>query len=360
MVKAWTLARERTQQVVSPDSVALRQSLQVILSRAEIPGLPITGLERRASDYSSSFPLEEIRVSFADGTALVIIFKDLSRQSLTEAVRQAKPEFLYDPLREIETYRTVLAKYQLSLGTARYYGAVVNDDAKRYWLFLEKVLADELYKIGEFSTWEHVARWLAGMHHTFALAGVHETHRSAPWLSYDAKYFRQWMHRAQEISSALSATHSAEARRKIDRLAQRYDRVVERLISLPRTFIHGEFYASNVLIAKRGEGLRVCPIDWEMAAFGPGLIDLAALVSGRWTDAQRTAMALAYRDALRDLDEIGFAVPEAEAFLSAIDDCRLHLAIQWLGWSANWTPPAEHAQDWLEEALSLAEKVGCL
>jgi thiamine kinase-like enzyme len=33
----------------------------------------------------------------------------------------------------------------------------------------------------------------------------------------------------------------------------------------------------------RTEGWRVCPVDWEMAAVGPGLIDLAALTAGWWT-----------------------------------------------------------------------------
>ncbi len=47
-----------------------------------------------------------------------------------------------------------------------------------------------------------------------------------------------------------------------------------------------------------------------------------------------------------------------EEFLTALDYCRLHLAVQWSGWSSGWSPPAEHVQDWLGEALSLAEKLG--
>jgi len=35
-----------------------------------------------------------------------------------------------------------------------------------------------------------------------------------------------------------------------------------------------------------------------------------------------------------------------------------HLALQWLGWSADWTPPPEHARDWLVEALAAAERLG--
>ena len=77
-----------------------------------------------------------------------------------------------------------------------------------------------------------------------------------------------------------------------------YDRAIERLIRLPSTLIHGEFYASNILVQETREGCRIRPVDWEMAAVGPGLIDLAALTSGAWAERERTEMAAAYHDAL--------------------------------------------------------------
>ena len=146
---------------------------------------------------------------------------------------------------------------------------------------------------------------------------------------------------------------SRDARRGIEQLFGDYDRVIRHLVALPATFLHGEFYASNVLVHEKGEGLRVCPVDWEMAAVGPGLIDLAALTAGGWTADEREALALAYHAALVP----GESWPPA-AFLTALDYCRLHLAVQWLGWSTGWSPPPEQAQDWLGEALGLAEKLG--
>src|SRR6516164_2166558 len=104
---------------LSPDTGELSEALGRVLAQNDVRGLPIVALERRPSAYRSSFPLEEIRVSLADGAALDVIFKDISRESLPETVRQAKPEFLYDPLREIETYRQVLADRRL--GTAHFY-----------------------------------------------------------------------------------------------------------------------------------------------------------------------------------------------------------------------------------------------
>jgi hypothetical protein len=60
------------------------------------------------------------------------------------------------------------------------------------------------------------------------------------------------------------------------------------------------------------------------------------------------------------LDESHRAALAAQygADIESLDVCRLHLAIQWLGWSTDWTPPKEHAHDWLGEAIALARKLG--
>jgi Ser/Thr protein kinase RdoA (MazF antagonist) len=269
---------------------------------------------------------------------LALLFKDLSEDSLLDGARQARPAFLYDPLREIETYRTLLGPRRP--GTPTYYGSVVDLPAARYWLFLEKVSGLELYQVGDWSVWQQVARWLAAWHSSFHEEELPEQAAAARLPTYDAGYFRQWIERA--CAFARSAA--------IEALAARYERVVERLLALPRTITHGEFYASNVLVTP-GESLRVCPVDWETAAVGPGLIDLAALTAGRWTDTERADLARAYRAAWKrgtlSLDEL----------LEALDYCRLHMAVQWLGWAPDWSPPPEHAHNWHHEVSRLVEKL---
>src|SRR5207248_9985343 len=95
--------------VAAASSFALRGALQEALSAHFGAPRSIVRLEREPSAYGSTFALEELRVDLDDGTRLHLMFKDLSWRALLESTRGAKPRFLYNPLREIQTYRAILA-----------------------------------------------------------------------------------------------------------------------------------------------------------------------------------------------------------------------------------------------------------
>jgi hypothetical protein len=94
-----------------------------------------------------------------------------------------------------------------------------------------------------------------------------------------------------------------------------------------------------------------------MAAIGPGGIDLAALTAGAFAPARRFDILHVYGETVsrwtgqlvkpRDLED-------------AVAHCQLHLAVQMLGWCAEWRPPPAHSQDWLGIALQLAHRIGVL
>ena len=299
------------------------------------PGRTLARLERRPHAYRTSFPLEELDVVLDDGGSMRLMLKDASRESLGPEALNAKPAFLHDPVREIETYRRILDSGQL--GTPAFYGASVDPQHERYWLLIENVEGDVLWQLGEHEIWQEVARWLAGMHRRF------EGRLDEGWshlLRYDAAFYRVWIERALGFARGDPERHA-----RLAWLAARYERVIERLAALPVTFIHGELYPSNVMIAERGGSLRVCPIDWELAAVGPGAIDLAALITGSWEDDERSALVEAYATA--GGGGRAAAASELRELNQTLDYCRLHLAVQWLGWEPGWSPPAEHRQDWL-------------
>lgn len=307
----------------------------------------IVSLKRTRSDYISSFEIEELEVVFENGNSLSLIYKNLNRDTIQDAARQTKHPFLYNPEREIEVYRSILS--QTDLGTAKLYGALVDKEAGHYWLFIEKVPGLELYQLGEFETWLQVSRWLATLHDEFADRGKELASR-APLLSYDRGFYERWPHRAKTFMRSQSRT----VRTSFNRLILHYDQIIDRMLTLPTTLLHGDFFASNILAQKQESGLRICPVDWDMAAIGPAAVDLAALVSGNWSENQKAALIRAYLEVSvsagkrqRSLDEL----------LTELSWCQLHLSLQWLGWSPDWSPPEEHRQDWLQQALVLADKL---
>jgi hypothetical protein len=279
--------------------VELRDTLEELL------GAAVVRLERRPYAYETSHPLEELDVDLEDGRTLHLLRKDLGTSPAK------RPSFLHEPAREIETYRCVLAS--ADLGTAKFYGAADEQ------LYIEKVEGSELWQHGELEVWQRAARWLARMH-----AALGDQADQPHLLRYDRDFYRLWLARAEAISGDLGLVASI------------YEDVVERLLALPQGLIHGDFYPSNILVAQA----RICPVDWELGSAGPLLLDLAALTTG-WPEVDLEAIAAAY----------------GEVSSEALDLCRLHLAVRWLGWSDDWTPPPEHAKDWRREAQAVAERL---
>jgi hypothetical protein len=322
-----------------PTDAELRDGLELALTAAGRPGP--SRIVRRRSEYRTSFPLEELEVALADGEELHLAFKQLDWGLLDEEARLAKPDFLHDPAREASVYARLLAPADLH--APAFLGALTEPEVDGHWLFVEWVDGRELYQVGDLGLWADAARWLAELHACFR-EPLADALGDLPLLDHDESYYRRWLTRAQRFAEA-----DRERARVLSWLAERYDAVVEGLLSLPRTVLHGEFYASNVLVDGVAGSCRVAPVDWELAARGPGLVDLAALVSGSWKEAERKRIVDAYT-----------ATAANDSFSSRqLDMARLHLAVQWLGWApSEWVPPEGQSHDWLREATELAEGLG--
>jgi thiamine kinase-like enzyme len=300
--------------------------------------------------------MEELDVHLVDGRHVPLLLKNLSRETMLEAGRQARPEFLYEPRREIDAYRRFLSR--AGAGTAMYYGSLVDARAARYWLLLERVNGLELRHIGEFDTWEAAARWIGTFHRRFAHRAARlRADREARLVRYDADFLHVWIERARRIVTHAEPRRSRARLEALEWLANRYRRTVDFLAALPATVIHGEFYACNIIVQQTPKGQRICPVDWETLAVAPGLIDLAALTAGVWTEAQKLRLLAAYDAALTGAKSPSRRVPTA--LRVAFDHCRLHQAVRMLGWpnDAGWAPPPQHAHDWLDDAIRLARRL---
>lgn len=323
----------------------LRRCLEQALAEVE-EGFPaVTELRRKPFEYETSFAIDSLQVRLGDGEELDLLVKDVGAAGLSASAAVAKPPRALDPRREIAVYRSLLQ--DSAVLAPRFYGAAEDEGSGRAWLFLERVPGEVLADVGEPEAWRAAARWAA------QLGAAVEEHRDPTvdqlLLHRDRSWHEHWVVAA---AAACEASRRGELAARLRGAAAAF---LDRLEGLPRAFVHGELYASNVIVDERGSGTApVKPVDWEMAGRGPFVLDLAALVTG-WDAEEREAMCAAFYEALPD---------EAKASLSrkdlreAVTLCELALALQWLGWSSDWLAPAEHRRDWATEATRLLGETG--
>lgn len=309
------------------------------------PDRQVVRVERELSRHSTSATIDDVTVHLADGTLVPLILKDLTPDAWLDGARAGKPESLRDPRRELSVYRQLLP-HAHDGQTAACLAAVDTDE--RQWLLLEKVPGVELYQVGEVEVWAASAATVAALHRDLTARVNDAPDACSRLLVHDAAYLQRWMQRALEFEARRGGAHSES----LQALARVHGTVVERLLDQPRVVLHGDLYASNVLVV-RGDPTRVCPVDWEYAALGPAVLDLAALTSGDWLEEERKAIADFYYAAMDD----SRWRPDREGFGKALDLARLQVCVQWLGWSPEWTPPPEHAHDWLSEARRLGARL---
>ena len=271
-------------------------------------GETVQRVDAEPHPYATSHLLVNVDAELADGRRIEAVVKD------TRTKAPGRPRFVHRPCREREVYRHILrgsdAPAPRLLGVAGPY------------IVIERIAGSPLWEAEGDAVARTVGRALRSM--VDALAGQVEARFV---LRYDGAFYRRWLRRACLVDRAL------------DRLAGVYAAATARLLREPQVLIHGELYPSNVLV---GDGVPdgVWVVDWESAAVGPAVIDLAAVVSA-WPEPFRRAL----------LDAYGSVDPVA------LDCARLQLAVRWLGWASGWTPPREHAQDWRAEAEQVAARL---
>jgi aminoglycoside/choline kinase family phosphotransferase len=321
----------------------LRRCLEQALGEV-LGGSPrVTGLRRGQFAYETSFAIDELGVQLGDGEELDLLVKDVGA-GLSSTATAAKPARALDPKREIAVYRSLLQG--AGIPAPRFFGAAEDEDSGRAWLFLERVPGEVLADVGEIDAWQAAAAWAAKLN---AATEERDSGLDRVLLDRDRGWHEHWLRAA---ATACEASGRTELAARLERTAAV---LLDRLDALPRAFVHGELYASNVIVDERdAEMVAVKAVDWEMAGTGPFAHDLAALATG-WSGEEREAICAAFHEALPA--RMRAEVPQA-GLREAVALCELALALQWLGWSRNWQPPAEHRRDWAAEAMRLLEETG--
>jgi hypothetical protein len=228
------------------------------------------------------------------------------------------------PAVEAGAYRHLLDGARI--GTPRFFGYHAPADSGPALLLMEFVEGKRLKKFADEQTWVEVASWLAEMHVRFSQPQVLA---AFPFLT---RHDPAFLWNRAIAASELAARISPRAGTLLERVLLHYDRVVEPLTSDSPTLIHGEFYCTNILVGSNGEGLRICPFDWETAAAGCAFMDLTCLVHQRRrkTVVDGSRVVRAYLEARARAGGSEVSVAESEAQMLR---CRIQGLIHdiWIG-----------------------------
>ena len=269
--------------IASP--IRLRQYLTEAVREIGGNAASIVDIRRERIRQRENFAWETVSVRLKDGKTLSFFLKDFARpidaRSRLKSPRKAE--------REVRVYRELLAPAKL--GTATLYGSVCNACKGEWWLLLELVggapQADSRVRQ------QAAAGWLARMQAHF-LARPVQLQTCAVLLHHDSAFYRSLIERARPAIKRLCPSLAAYLVDAGDWL----ERLLSALEGQPQTLVHGEFRARHILFDHSRQPPRVCPLDWETAALGSTLFDLAQLTNGM-VPSRRDRVLAAYREQAR-------------------------------------------------------------
>jgi hypothetical protein len=295
---------------------ALRHCLEGIVVHRFGRRHVIAAIDRRRSAHSASYAAEVVTVRLASGEELKLFLKNFGRSQLPKDAPERRRE------RELRVYRDLLASDYLD--TARYHGSVWDSSAGRFWLVLEFV--DGLpVRDCELDSWVAAAGWLGRMQGYFA-RHPDRLVRGGFLPRHDTDFFRS---KAELAVLAVSQTSAALADRLVT-LVSRYDRLVAVMVNQPSTLVHGSYRPGNILVDCQAEPTRVCPVDWELAAIGAPLYDLAFITDG-FGAPELDRLWGAYRE---QAGAWNFPVPDPGEMTDVVNCFRLHKVLKSL--SESW------------------------
>jgi aminoglycoside phosphotransferase (APT) family kinase protein len=314
----------------------LQRSIEQALMRMDLGNSPVAAIRRRGFPGSTSYAVEIVTAELASGQAIDIFLKDYGRSS------QPKDRAAARRTRELRVYEELLDGEEL--GTARFYGSRWDEAASRFWLMLEFV-EGELVRDCSFESWLPAAAWLGRLHGRFARrrAGL----RACGFLvRHDTAFFVDAAERALRTLSGLSEPLA----RRLAAVLEGYDAILTVLTRESDTLVHGSYRPQNVLVVRSSEPVRICPTDWELAAFGRSTFDLAFICDG-FRPPRLDELFDAYE---REAESFGLPLRDREELRHEVDCFRLHKTINSLGHLRQWPQPAKTAAKVVATAEEIA------
>lgn len=294
------------------DERVLKQNIEQIVVDRFGNRSAIVGIQRSRYAYIGSYNCDLITVQLSTGDEFSLFLKDYRVSQKSKDEREQRRE------RELRVYRDVLS--QTELGPPEYYGSVWDDSAGRFWLFLEFVdgfvVQHEDVAYGMLA-----AEWLGRMQGFFA---QHPEILSScdVLIRQDGEFFRS----KAECALWNAAQISPSMAHRLSTIVDAYRQNTRVLESQPLSLVHGGYIPWHILVDVKQRPARVCAVDWESAACGPTLYDLAYFTYGM--EAQSRAPVVdAYR---RAAIQHGVPTPDEAQTLFIVDCLGLHRVFDWL------------------------------
>jgi aminoglycoside phosphotransferase (APT) family kinase protein len=298
----------------------------------------ITGIRRSRFPQIGSYDCERVTISLRDGSSIALFLKDFARSRLT------KDHPWQRRVRELKVYQELLEGS--GLGAPRFFGSEWDERRGRYRMLLELVDAEVIEEVDERNGVPAVA-WLARMQRHF-LNRPEQLSRADFLVAHDRTYFES---KARDAERDVCTLASAPGRR-LRRVLACYERNIDLMSGQPSCLVHGGYIPWHVLVDRRTTPTRVCAVDWELAARGHNLYDLAVFTDDA-APQLRKELCAAYRDAAQR-----HGVTTHGSDLEPIVECfRLHRVVDWMSRSVEKEFPPPKIEWLLQRAESLVEAI---
>jgi hypothetical protein len=305
-----------------PKTDALERGLTSAFQSEDLSGRPLTLLGREPTPYATTFPCEIVTCRIGRGKPRRIFCKYTAGVDYTGHGHRGGVGH------EIATYRHILAP--ANKFRPRFYGGYTDSETGQDWLFLEYLDGSlRVGKLNDPAAMAMTARWIAQFHVTSRLLLSDERLRFLK--KYDEEYYLGWIRRTVDFAGPNYKKSSW-----FQNLRERAEESLAPLLALEPVIIHGEYYQHNILFHQG----QVCPIDWESAAVGEGLIDLVSLTDG-WESKIVDVCREAY---VRRRWPEGAPSDFERVFKAA----RLYMTLRWLGDDQQYTRGARARGYWIQ------------
>jgi hypothetical protein len=308
--KKESVSNMETHALSESDAQIVCEHLEREFSSRYSRSVKVTNLTLTPFAGQTSYSVQILDARIDSGDEFKIFLKDYGHTHLPkDGLRQRRN-------REHQVYRDLLA--HVNVHTPEYFGARWDPEEERYWIFIEFVEGMSL-RDRSFDDWVRAAEWLADFRGAF-------THRNeelgaADFLvCHDAEFFHSKARIALGSISDISPVHA----RRMKQVLDGYDEIVDMLVSQPKTLVHGSFRRPNILVAGNDSSVRICPVDWELTAWGGYFYDLAFITEG-FGPQKRSTMLNAY---LNQADKHEISCGNPKEMEHVIEGLLLHKTIK--------------------------------